>query len=33
VSALPGGLMWFDLDDYHHRADWRIDSHPAAARA
>ena len=25
--------MWFDLNDYHHHADWRIGSHPDAARA
>jgi mannan endo-1,4-beta-mannosidase len=32
-STAVTGLMWFNIDDYHHHADWRIESHPAAAHA
>jgi mannan endo-1,4-beta-mannosidase len=32
-SSTITGLMWFDIDDYHHHADWRIEGHPAAAQA
>jgi mannan endo-1,4-beta-mannosidase len=27
------GVMWFDIDDTNHRADWRIENQPDAARA